>query len=310
MATFDVAIIGAGPAGLTAAIYCGRARMQCVLFERMMPGGQAATTDVIENYPGFPEGITGPELMARMEAQARRFGSEIRLAEVTGVEQEDRLFRVQTGEEDVLARTVIIATGSKEKPLGVPGEAEFRGRGVSYCATCDGAFYKDKKVAVVGGGDSAIAEALFLTRFASEVVVVHRRDRLRAAASLQEKAMANPRIRFVWNKTVTGIYGGDRVEYVALKDTRTGEETRLEVSGVFVYAGLVPNSDFVRGKVATDDAGYILTDETLQTSWRGVFAAGDVRKKMARQVATAVGDGALAAMSVENYLAELERGAV
>ncbi|MGB9867440.1 MAG: thioredoxin-disulfide reductase [Bacillota bacterium] len=309
MTVFDVAVVGAGPAGLTAAIYCGRARMRCVVLERMMPGGQAATTDLIENYPGFPEGIPGPDLMAKMEAQARRFGAEIRMAEVTEISREGDLFKVHTPESEVVAKAVIVASGSKEKPLGVPGESEFRGRGVSYCATCDGAFYRDKRVAVIGGGDSAIVEALFLTRFASEVVLVHRRDRLRAAASLQERATANPRMRFQWNKVVTGIYGTDKVEYVALKDTRTGEESKLEVSGVFVYAGMVPNSEFVRGKVATDESGYILTDETLQTSLRGLFAAGDVRKKHARQVATAVGDGALAAMSVENYLAQLERGA-
>ncbi|HHV79033.1 MAG TPA: thioredoxin-disulfide reductase [Firmicutes bacterium] len=305
---YDVAIVGAGPAGLTAAIYCGRAGLKTLVMERMVPGGQAATTDKIENYPGFPEGISGPELMRKMEAQARKFGVPVEMTEVTGIEKNGDMFRLTLPDGEVRSRSVIIATGSRERPLGVPGEKEYRGRGVSYCATCDGAFYRGKEVVVVGGGDSAIVEAIFLTRFASKVSVIHRRDQLRAAAALRERAMANPKIQFVWNTVVTGIYGTDKVEYVSLKNRVTGEESRLDTSGVFVYAGLVPNSEFVIGKLELTQDGYILTDEFLQTTLPGVFAAGDVRKKPARQVATAVGDGALAAMSAENFLALQVRG--
>ncbi|MEW6106270.1 MAG: thioredoxin-disulfide reductase [Bacillota bacterium] len=300
----EVVVIGAGPAGLAAALYAGRARLATVVIERGAAGGQASTTHLIENYPGFPEGITGPDLMQRMEQQARRFGAEFRYAEVRALAtgEDDGGFLISTSEGDLRAPAVIVATGTEPVRLGVPGEDRLRGSGVSYCATCDGAFFRDKHVLVVGGGDSAIVEALFLTRFASRVTVVHRRDELRATKVVQEDAFKNPKIGFVWNSVVDEILGVDRVEGVILRDTRTDEKRRLDADGVFVAIGSRPDTGFVAGLVDLDPQGYIVTDDRMRTRTRGLFAAGDVRAKTVRQVVTAVADGAMAAVEAERHI--------
>lgn len=300
----EVVVIGAGPAGLAAALYAGRARLATVVIERGGAGGQASTTHLIENYPGFPEGITGPDLMQRMEQQARRFGAEFRYAEVRALAtgEDGGGFLISTGEGDLRAPAVIVATGTEPVRLGVPGEDRLRGSGVSYCATCDGAFFRDKHVLVVGGGDSAIVEALFLTRFASRVTVVHRRDELRATKVVQEDAFKNPKIGFAWNSVVDEILGADRVEGVILRDTRTGEKRRLDADGVFVAIGSRPDTGFVAGLVDLDPRGYIVTDDRMRTRTRGLFAAGDVRAKTVRQVVTAVADGAVAAVEAERHI--------
>ncbi|MDI3280136.1 MAG: thioredoxin-disulfide reductase [Bacillota bacterium] len=301
---YDVAIIGAGPAGLTAGIYAARARLQTLLLERTAPGGQAATTHLIENYPGFPEGISGPDLMEKMARQAERLGVRVELGEVVDLAGSGRKIELQlAGGGAVSARTVIIATGSEPQRLGVPGEEELRGRGVSYCATCDGAFFTGKEVMVVGGGDTAITEALFLTRFASQVTVVHRRDALRATKVLQEETLAHPRIRFIWNAVVRRIEGEGKVQQVTVASTIDGKETAVPVEGVFIYIGMRPNTGFVSGRLELDEAGYIRTDARLHTSLQGVLAAGDVRATALRQIVTAVADGALAAVEAERYLA-------
>ncbi|HHW06071.1 MAG TPA: thioredoxin-disulfide reductase [Clostridia bacterium] len=301
---YDQLIIGGGPAGLTAGLYAARAGRRVALIEKAMPGGQAFLTSEIENYPGFPEGIGGPELMMAFQQQATRFGLEIINAEIVSVDLAGDIKTLTAADgKEYRARTVIIATGAQPKKLGVPGEEEFRGRGVSYCATCDGAFFRGKKVAVVGGGDSAVEEAIFLTRFASEVVLIHRREELRAINVLQERARSNEKIRFRLNHVVEAILGDQKVERLRLKHVVTGEVTEEDFDGVFVFVGTQPNTKFVEGVLALDEQGRIITNETMGTSVKGVFAAGDVRNTPLRQVATAVGDGAIAAYSAEHYLA-------
>lgn len=300
---YDLAVIGGGPAGLTAALYAARAGLRTVLFEAGLPGGQAALTDVIENYPGFPQGVNGAQLMEQFLQQATRFGAEIRLEEVRRVALGTATKLVVTARGEYQARAVVLATGARQGRLGVPGEEEFLGRGVSFCATCDGAFFREKKVAVVGGGDAAVEEALFLTRFAREVILIHRRDHLRAAHILQERAMANEKIRFYWKTVVERVLGKGKVEALALRQVETGETFEEPVDGLFVFVGTVPNTDLVREEgVALDAQGYVITDAELGTSVTGVFAAGDVRAKKVRQVATAVGDGAEAALAAERFL--------
>ncbi|MGI6284219.1 thioredoxin-disulfide reductase [Neomoorella humiferrea] len=301
----DLLIIGGGPAGLTAALYGARGGLDTVVLEMGAPGGQAGLTDRIENYPGFPEGITGLELAMKFAEQAQRFGAKLETATVQGVDFTGPIKKVLSSSGTFEARAVIIASGAHPRPLGVPGEEEFRGRGVSYCATCDGAFFRDKKVAVIGGGDSAVEEALFLTRFASQVTIIHRRDTLRAAKILQERARDNPKISFAWNTVVTRIKGGEKVEGLELKDVGSGAVREEAFDGVFIFIGLEPNTSFLQGVVTLDAQGYIVTREDLATSVPGVFAAGDVRVKEFRQVSTAVGDGAVAAMAAEHYLASL-----
>ncbi|MDI7247187.1 MAG: thioredoxin-disulfide reductase [Bacillota bacterium] len=298
----EVAVIGAGPAGLAAALYAGRARLATVVLERGAAGGQASTTHLIENYPGFPEGIAGPDLMQRMEQQARRFGAEFHYAEVHAVATGDGGLVVSSSEGDLHAAAVIVATGTEPVRLGVPGEDRLRGAGVSYCATCDGAFFRDGRVLVIGGGDSAIVEALFLTRFASNVTVVHRREQLRATKVVQEDAFRNPKIDFAWNSVVEEILGARKVEGVILKDTRTGETRRLDADGVFVAVGSRPDTGFVAGLADMDPRGYIVTDDRMMTRTPGLFAAGDVRAKAVRQVVTAVADGAIAAVEAERHI--------
>lgn len=306
MQTGDLAIIGGGPAGLAAGIYAARADLKTVLFERGMPGGLAASTDIIENYPGFTDGIGGPELSMNMEAQARRFGLDIAYTGVEEIVRKDGFFVLKTDEGDFKAGALIVATGAKPKFLQVKGERQYHGRGVSYCATCDGALFRGKRLAVIGGGDSAVEEAIFLTRFAEKVTIVHRRGELRATKYLQQKARENERIDFFWHGIPVEIKGEDTVAGVAVKDVRTGEITELSVEGVFVYVGHSPSTELVKGLVELDQNGYIITDEEMRTSTPGLLAAGDVRKKSLRQVVTAVADGAVAAVSAEKYLEGLK----
>lgn len=302
---YDLVIIGGGPAGLTAGIYAARARLNTCLLEMGVPGGLAATTEIIENYPGFPDGIAGPELMMKFQAQAEKLGLLIRTESVTGVSLDGDVKKITTTSGVHESKTVIIATGSYPKKLGVPGENELYGMGVSYCATCDGAFFRKREVVVVGGGDAAIDEAQFLTRFASKVTIVHRREGFRAAQITLDRAKANPKIEFKLNAIVESIEGSNGVEAVRLKDTVTGEAMRIPAQGVFIYVGQQPNSEFLASGLATTAQGYIQVDSKLHTSLPGVFAAGDIRDTALRQVSTAVGDGALAAMEAERYLAGL-----
>jgi len=298
----DLVIIGGGPAGLTAGIYAARARLNCLLLERQALGGQALTTAWVENYPGFPEGIGGFELVAKMANQAETFGLKILTREVTGLKRTGEVLEVLTPEGGLPCRSAIVATGADYARLGVPGEDRLRGHGVSYCATCDGAFFKDLPVAVVGGGDTALAEALFLTRFVSSVTLIHRRDRLRAAKILQERARENEKIRLLWNAQVKEIVGAQEVEGIKVQDRVVQEVFELPVKGIFIFVGSQPNTGLFQGVLSLDEAGFVTTDEELRTSCTGVFAAGDCRKKSFRQIATAVGEGALAVHSVIDYL--------
>jgi len=300
---YDLLIIGGGPAGLTAAIYAGRAALKAlVLSGAPMPGGQVANTDLVENYPGFPEGIAGAELAQRMHDQANRFVDQIVPDYVTGVDFSTTPFTVQTASQTYRGRTVIVATGAYPRRLGVPGEKTFYGRGVSTCATCDGFFYKDKRVVVVGGGDSAIDEGLFLTKFAREVIVIHRRDELRACKSFQERAFANPKMRFVWDSVVEEVLGDQTVTGVRVRNVKTDEESVIEADGVFVYVGLVPGTKWFDGQLELDPQGYVVTDRRQHTSVPGVLAAGDVQNPDFRQVVIAASSGAMAVIEAERFL--------
>lgn len=304
MKTRDLVIVGAGPAGLTAALYAARAAIDTVLIERKMPGGQAATTEQIENYPGFPGGISGSELSIKMAEQVKEFGCEIVYSDVENIEREENAFRIKHLNGEIIAKSVIVATGAKPIMLGIKGEQEFHGRGVSYCATCDGAFFRDKKVAVIGGGNAAVEEAIFLTKFASKVYLIHRRDKLRAAKIAQKKAFDNPKIEFVWNSVLEEIKGSQTVEKVIIKNVKTGESSELSVDGVFVFIGTQANSDLLKGLVDLDERGYVIAGEDTVTKVPGLYVAGDLRKKPMKQVVTAAADGAVAAMQAERYLAE------
>ncbi len=303
---YDIVILGAGPAGLTAAIYSARGGLKTLVVERQMAGGQIATTDLVENYPGFPDGIGGYELMELMKQQAVRFGAEIREIEAVDSITPGQVHRVAVGEDVYEARALIIATGLDPVGLGCGGEAHFTGRGVSFCATCDGALYRDKVVAVVGGGNSAVEEALFLTRFARKVYVVHRRDKLRADWVLQQRAFANPRIELLWNAQVREVRGENVVTSIYVGFTDRGEFTEVPVDGVFMYVGQRPNTDFVRDlPLHRDPLGFIVTDDQLATSISGVFAAGDCRANELKQVVWAAAEGALAARSAARYVEDL-----
>ncbi|GIW10491.1 MAG: thioredoxin reductase [Dehalococcoidia bacterium] len=301
---FDVVIIGAGAAGLAAGLYAARSRLKAVLLERLGAGGQLGLTEWIDDYPGFPEGISAADLTLAMEAQTRRFGLEITYDEAVAVALTEKVKVVTGGERVYRAKTVIIASGGQPARLGVPGEVEFQGRGVSYCAVCDGAFFQDQPLAVVGGGDSAVEEGDFLTRYASHVTIIHRRDELRAAKILQERAFANPKISFLWNTVVEEIRGDAAVSGLRLRNVKTGAESALAVKGVFIFIGYRPNTAFLAGQVALDPNGYIVTDEAMRTNLPGVFAAGDVRQKVLRQLTTAVADGSIAALSADAYIKE------
>ncbi len=302
----NLIIIGSGPAGWTAGIYAGRAQLAPLLITGSAPGGQMALAPEIENYPGFPQGISGQELTQLMQQQAERFGTRVQMDEVTAVELSAHPFKVTTYGGEYETKALVIATGTSPRKLGVPGEAEFTGRGVSYCATCDGFFYQDRQVVVVGGGDSALEEAIFLTKFASQVYVVHRRNRLRAERVFQERAFRNEKISFVWDSVVTEILGDGKVTGVRLKNAKTEEESTLEADGVFIYVGSIPNTGFLEGQLELDGRGYIVTNRQGHTSVPGVFAAGDVQERVLKQVSTAVGSGAMAAMEAEKFIAELE----
>jgi thioredoxin reductase (NADPH) len=270
------------------------------------PGGQMALTSEIENYPGFPQGLSGQELTQLMQQQAERFGARVQMDEVAAVDFSTHPFKVTTYGDEYEAKALVIATGTSPRKLGVPGEAEFSGRGVSYCATCDGFFFQDRQVVVVGGGDSALEEAIFLTRFATQVNVVHRRNRLRAEKVFQERAFRNEKIAFIWDSVVTDILGDGKVTGVRIKNVKTEEESTLEANGVFIYVGTIPNTGFLEGQLELDDRGYIITNRQCHTSVPGVFAAGDVQERVLKQVSTAVGSGAMAAMEAEKFIAELE----
>lgn len=299
-------VIGSGPAALTAAIYAGRGCLSPLLFSGKDLGGSMALTERVDNYPGFPDGVGGFELAQMMRRQAERFGAEVQMDEVVAVRLSKRPFEVRTHGGTHSGKALVIASGRSPRKLGIPGETEFAGRGVSSCATCDGYFYRDQRVVVVGGGDTAVKEALFLTKFASEVVVVHRRDTLRAEKVVEDIATHHEKIRFVWDSVVTEILGEDGVKGVRLENVKTGEVSTLEAQGVFVFVGNTPNTELFKGQLELDEAGYIVTDQRQMTSVEGVFAAGDVQEGIAWQVATAVGSGARAAMQAEEYLARME----
>lgn len=302
---YQVIIIGGGPAGLTAAIYTARAGLDTLLLEREMLGGQIANVDHIENFPGFPDGISGFELAQLMQKQAEKYGTQLAFAEATSLELiEGNRKLVKTSEGDFEAVAVIVTGAAKRRKLGVPGEAEFTGRGVSYCATCDGPLFQDQTVAIAGGGNSAITEALHLTRFASRVIVIHRRDQLRASAFLQRRAFAEPKLEFLWNSTIEQIEGEDFVKRLRLNETRTGAKSTLDVSGLFVSIGFEPDTGYLKGILELDDEGHIITNPEMETNVPGIFAAGDTRSKLARQAITAAGDGATAAMSAERFISE------
>ncbi len=304
----NVVIIGSGPAGYTAAIYTARALLEPLVIAGYQAGGQLMLTTEVENFPGFPEGIQGPDLMDRMRRQAERFGAEILSKDATAVDFSTWPYRVQVGSTWVEAKTVIIATGARARMLEVPGEREWLGRGVSTCATCDGAFFRDQVVGVVGGGDSAVEEALFLTRFASRVYLIHRRDKLRASKIMQDRAFRNPKIAFFWNTVVEAVHGepSKGVTGVTLRDTQTGERQEFPLDGLFVAIGHVPNTDLFRGQVELDERGYVVVDSRLRTNRPGVFAAGDVVDAIYRQAVTAAGMGCMAAIEAERYLEALE----
>ena len=301
---YDVIIVGGGPAGMTAGLYASRARLRTLLIENGLFGGQMTTTELIENYPGFPQGVSGEELSRLMEEQAKRFGMEAISDEVTEVSLEKDLKRVKTYEGEFFCRALIICTGTEYRKLGVPGEEKFKGRGISYCATCDGAFFRDSRIIVVGGGDSALTEALFLTKFVSELTIIHRRDALRATKIYQERALSNPKIKFLWNSVVQEIKGDSVVRSVVVKNVKSGEVKEVETEGAFLFIGLMPRTKFLKDLVQLDESGYIVTNENCETSIKGIFTAGDCRKKLLRQISTSVGDGATAAFAAEKYLEE------
>lgn len=304
---YDVAILGGGPAGLTAAIYASRARLKTVLIERAYRGGQVAMCEKVENFPGFASSSSGYELCTAMAEQVDKFGAETMATEITKLDltSETKVLHTSDGQE-IRAKAIILSLGANPRRLNVPGEVEFLGRGVSYCAVCDAAFFKDKKLIVVGGGDTAVEDSHFLTRYASSVTIIHRRDKFRAQRIIQERALSNPGIRVHWNSVVKSIGGKDAVDHVILQNVHTNEETHVPVDGVFVLIGLDPNTHILNGAITLDDMGYIVTDENMRTNIPGVFAAGDVRKKLLRQIVTACADGAIAATAAEKYIEEMD----
>lgn len=299
---YDVIIIGGGPAGLTAGLYTSRARLNSLLIEKGITGGQINNTNWIENYPGFLESIDGFELGNLMLQQATKFGLELTTAEVTGIEVNDEIKKVQTTEGDYSAKALIIAGGSKRNTLNVPGEEEYSGKGVSYCATCDAPLFSGKPVAVVGGSDSAVTEALHLAEFASKVVLIHRRDELRAVGIVRERVLAEPRVEILWDTTIDAIEGDVFVEKLKLNNVMTGEKSTLEISGLFVSIGFQPDTEYLKDILALDPVGHIITNEKMETDVPGVFAAGDIRMNSAKQAITAAGDGATAAIYAQRYL--------
>lgn len=309
--TYDIVIIGAGPAGLSAALYAGRARMKTLLIEKEKDGGQIVTTADIENYPGSLEGESGPSLIERMSKQAAHFGAEKIYDNIVEVDLSGEIKLIKGQKGEYLAKSIILATGASPRLIGCPGEKEFMGKGVSYCATCDGSFFEDMEIFVVGGGDTAVEEALYLTKFGRKVTVIHRRDQLRAAKSIQEKAFKNPKMNFIWDSVVKEIKGDGIVNLIVIENVNTGEITEIHADeedmtfGIFVFVGFTPKSSLFENILEMKD-GYVLTDENMRTNLRGVFAAGDIRVKSLRQVVTAAADGAIAAVQAEKYLESLE----
>jgi len=302
-ADYDLVIIGGGPAGLTAGIYASRARLNVLLLEKVAPGGQVLVTDWIENYPGFPVGSSGYDLVTNMVEQAKRFGLTIETGEVLSLDLSEAVKKIELNDKTITTLSIIIATGASPRKLGVPGEDMFTGKGVSFCATCDGPFFKEHVVAAVGGGDTAVQESIYLTKFAKKVYLIHRRDELRATKILQERAMENDKIEFVWDSVLTGIGGGlTNVEKISVKNVKTGEEKDIPVSGCFIWVGILPNTSFLKDNLKVNENGFIIADHNMETSVPGVFAVGDVRNTPLRQVVTAVGDAAIAAVSAEHYI--------
>jgi len=301
---FDVLIVGGGPAGLTAGLYAARAGLRTAILEKLGAGGQAAITDFVENYPGFPDGVSGWELADRMKRQAEKFGAELITAEVTGIKKLDALVLVNTAEGDFNATAVILAMGASPRKLGAPGEDDFRGKGVSYCATCDGPLFKGKDVVVVGGGNSAAQESLFLARYCKSVTIVHRRDRMRALPTMQKRLETTANVRFMWNSVVEEIVGADRLNGVKVAPSGGGETKDVSCDGVFIFVGYTPNTHFVRSTVDVDEHGYIVTDEHMRTSVPGIFACGDARRKTNMQLVIACGEAATASLTAQHYVDE------
>ncbi|UCD55600.1 MAG: thioredoxin-disulfide reductase [Candidatus Omnitrophota bacterium] len=307
---YDIIIIGAGPAGLTAAIYTSRAELKTLVIENVAVTSQAAMADDIENYPGFPEGLKGFELIDRFKKQAEKFGTEFKAEDVKSIKESSsggkKIYNIGLEEESVLSLSVIIAAGASPRKLGVPGEEKFRGKGISYCAVCDAAFFRDKDIIVVGGGDTAVEEALFLAKFGRQVTLLHRRERLRATKILQERAFADKKIKFMWNSVLTAVSGDEKVKSVKIENVKTGEKKEIPCDGIFGAVGYIPNTDFLKGTLKLDKDGYVITDNNMKTSKEGIFACGDARKKLLRQIVTACGDGATAAFSARMYVEELK----
>ena len=301
---YDVIIIGAGPAGYTAGIYCSRARHDTLIISGLLPGGQLMNTTDVENYPGFEEGIMGPDLMLTMRKQAERMDTTIIDDVVVNVDFRNKPFKVLTGSEEYEAKAVIVCTGATPRKIGIEGEQTFSGKGVSYCATCDGAFFRNQDIAVVGGGDSCMEEATFLTKFASKVHIIHRRDTFRASKIMQERALNNENIEVHWNSEIEDIKGDQKVQQIILKDTKTGENKTLEMGGVFVAIGHEPNTELFKNQLEMDENGYIIQKENTETSVKGVFTAGDVHDHRYRQAVTAAGFGCMSAIDVDKYLSE------
>jgi thioredoxin reductase (NADPH) len=305
MKTYNVIIIGSGPAGYTAAIYTARANLEPLIICGYTFGGQLTLTDEVENFPGFPEGIKGPQLMENMKKQAMRFGAELIFKDATAVDFTSKPFKIMIEEEERTARSVIIATGASARLLGVPGEKELMGRGVSTCATCDAAFFKGRNVAVIGGGDSALEEALFISRFAEMVYIIHRRDKFRASKILQKRVFENNKIKIIWNTVVVKIIGKNRVEAILIENVSNKQQQEFKIDGVFVAIGHIPNTSIFKGQILLDEQGYIITDSAGKTNIDGVFAAGDVKDHRYRQAITAAASGCIAALEVENYLSTI-----
>ena len=304
---YDLVIIGGGPAGLTAGLYAARARLKVILIEKIVVGGQIVISDWIENYPGFPEGLSGSDLAQRLTEQAKRFDLNIENNAAISVDLSDPVKTIVLNDRTVTTHTIIIATGASPKKLGVPGEETFYGKGVSSCATCDAPFFKDGIVAAVGGGDTAVKESLFLTKFVKKVYLIHRRDRLRAEMILQERALADEKIEIIWNSVLTGIKGLTNVENITVQNVKTKEEKTLSVDGCFIWVGEIPNTKFLADGVKLDAKGFIVANLNMETSVPGVFAAGDVRNTPLRQISTAVGDGAVAAFSAGHYIENVKK---
>lgn len=300
---YDLVIIGGGPAGLTASIYAARARLNVLVLEKSATGGQILVTDWIENYPGFPEGLSGADLVMKMAEQARRFGVEVETSPVLSLDVGGKAKKLVLDDRTITSKAVIIATGASPVKLGVPGEAKYYGQGISTCATCDAPFFKNSVVAAVGGGDTAVQESIFLTRFVEKLYLVHRRDKLRATMILQERALENPKIEMVWDSVLTAVNGSDAgVESITVKNVKTGETRDLAVEGCFIWVGTAPNTDFIADAVEVDDRGFVVVNARMETSVTGVYAAGDIRNTPLRQVATAVGDAAIAASQAAQYV--------